>query len=170
MGRTLFNFITQSPYLETFLCSSTGVTSTLDLCIVSSSLLSVATSIALGDIGSDHYPVKLTLKVKSPLILTAAKPKWKIPTKYRPIWKKWKDCLESEAEILEDSSCENTNLSSFIDTLNSPASQVFKKQSGVYNQKYSKSWWNEECSKIVAMRRLAKRKFSRHNTVQNMLA
>ena len=47
---------------------------------------------------------------------------------------------------------------------------VFSHTKGIYSPKYCAPWWNEKCSSARALKRRAKRRLQRHNSVENLCA
>ena len=117
----------------------------------------------LDEIGSDHIPIKVTLKQEpvSAQICTIRK------------WKFNKDNLQQFTNRITTSQLQMPNniniiVEDFTDRLNKAASSSMKKTSGKIKTRKNAVWWDEECSRVVGARRKAFRKLSRHPTSQNL--
>ena len=66
--------------------------------------------------------------------------------------------------------CVNDSLIFFIAALITVGQAVFSHTKGIYSPKYCAPWWNEKCSCARALKRRAKRKLQRHNSVEHLCA
>ena len=139
-----------------------GTKSAIDLCFCSSMLLpeiSVQTGPCLG---SDHLPVLVDLNIAP--VTQKVKLRKRYLTK-NVNWEAWRSGLP-KLEWSNNLSMNNA-IELFMENVKS-SSHTIKESSGMYNPKYSKDWWNEECAKLVALRRRAKNRFSRYPTEHNL--
>ena len=148
--------------LPTYMHASTGATSTLDLHFTSANLISLQEIEKLDCIGSDHYPLMMTLKLKPKIQRIKFLPKWKINDFN---WSKWAQGLKDIKWNSELSIDESNEI--LIDCLTNSKFQP-KSTTGEYNPKYNKPWWNEECDKLVALRKQAKNIVRRNATAQTI--
>ena len=156
------------PGITTYVSASSGSQSTLDLHLVSSNLLPSSEITACPCVGSDHYPLQLTLSIKPILQTVKFLPKWKLDN---VDWKLWAAGL-SPLEWAGD-----TDSATNLDTANeklikclTKSSYTIKRTTGEYNPRYNKTWWNNECARLVALRRRAKKKVCRNATAETIAA
>ena len=170
-GRELATYITDhldmalitTPGLKTYTDSRTGKTSTLDLAMCSNNLIHVTEISLLGDSGSDHTPVKISLALTPDTIQRRKRPKWKL--KDNKI-QEWKEAVQPLRTADNDIATEVEN---YTRSLTEPAQTVFGKTSGLQKTKFSKPWWTPECSKVVAQRRRARKTMERRPTIANII-
>lgn len=170
-GRELSSYIADhqnmalitTPGLPTYTDNRTGKTSTLDLAMCSNNLIHVAETFLLGDSGSDHMPVKISLLLTPDTVRRKKRPNWKIKEDKIPIWKnKVLPLRTADNEI-------GIEIENFTKSLIEPAQEIFGKTSGQQKPKYAKAWWTPECSKIVAQRRRARKTMERRPTIGNII-
>ena len=151
------------PDLPTYMDPRTGRTSTIDLCVVSANLIA-RSSIEVGpDLGSDHNPVIATFNHKPVSIPLKFMPKWKLADVK---WPEWRDGLRN-IQWEEDKDIAYLN-NKFITNIKKSKYEL-QRTTGHYNPKFSKPWWNQECSKLVAVRRKMKNAFRRRPTEENRM-
>lgn len=107
VAKSFYEFILTQPYslvtpvgFQTRFNVHSGTYSTLDLSLVSPNLLD-SISIKLGrDLGSDHFPVMLTIGIESNLTIRSKRPNWKIKD---DSWATWSSNLKILQTTLESS-------------------------------------------------------------------
>ena len=57
----------------------------------------------------------------------------------------------------------------FINTLTTRAEELWGKTKGITNSKYSKPWWSNECSLVIARRRRAQKLMERRPDILNII-
>jgi len=159
-GRSLENILLNNaalslltpPALPTFFSAYHNSFSTLDLSIISSNLLPLASVCTDSDMGSDHYPVVTCIGVEASTVQYRARPSWRFEG---GSWGAWAVALQQrgtpplqEFEV----SCKN-----FTESIISASIQAFPQTKEVVNPRYNKSWWTCECAQAVEARRAAKR-------------
>jgi len=148
--------------LPTYVSPVSGRTSTLDLCFLSSNLMTGATAELGPCLGSDHYPVIIKLQQNVQSRVLGKRPKWILD---KVDWGLWKNGLP-EIELNGNESIEeiNNSLGQYL----KQSEYNIKQSSNKYNPKFNSPWWNAECSRLVAIRRRAKNIFRRHPTEENL--
>ncbi|CAF3428385.1 unnamed protein product [Rotaria socialis] len=172
-GRSLFNFILQSPticlltppYLPTHYCQGSGIHTTIDLCLGSNIFLPITSTQVLPDSGSDHLPIMVAISMSPSYSASKSTPRWII--KDKSSLRKFQNDIVLNVDGLQ--SCDDlvTNLQT---TFNLTASDHFRKSRGISKSNFSKPWWSPECSKAVAQRRRAKHLLSRSPNDENLFA
>ena len=152
------------PLLPTYVNPITGSTSTLDLCLVSTDLIAYSEVMTGGDLSSDHYPVIISLNKKVRIT----------PMKYRPRWKldgvDWQKFVGGQERMQIDEGMELSQQVVLFETKIVNSTYRVEKTKGIYNPKYCRPWWNDECAKLVALKRKAKNAFRRRPVQQNLIA
>ena len=148
--------------MQTYLSSTTGNTSTLDLCFCSSDVISDISVNTGPCLGSDHYPIKIEIN------MTPSKQPIKFRRRYKlqnVDWDKWqiglKPLISTEEMNLEE------KYSQLVTCIKSSSEEIHLTK-GEYIPKYNINGWDSECSKLVAIRRKAKNNFKRHPTDSNL--
>ena len=149
------------PGLITYVSFTDNHKSTLDLCFISANLTMGATCKRGPDITSDHAPVEVGIIHKPKFFSMKKRPKWNVD---EVDWILWREGLP-RISYRDDQSVEAINENLVTSIKNS--SYTISKTSGQYHPKYSKPWWNTECSRLTAIRRCMKRLFNRHPTEDN---
>lgn len=113
-------------------------------------------------LGSDHFPIIVAL--------SCSPDTQEIRSRKRYItkdvdWDSWRQGLP-DIEWDDNISIEQAN--ALITTKIKLSTNKIKQTSGKYNPKYNKSWWNKDCSRLVALRRKAKNKFRKQPTEENI--
>ena len=148
--------------LVTFIHSATGSPSVIDLCFSSSNIAADITVEREECLGSDHFPIKITLN-KSPASQTiTTRKRYKIKTVN---WAQWRAGLPNLVWG-EDESAESINRM-LIESIKSSSVQI-EKTSGKYNPKYNTPWWDDECERLVSLRKTAKGRLRRCQNAQNI--
>ena len=150
------------PELTTYIDGRTGQESTLDLCVLSSDLIPDCEVKTLGCVGSDHYPISLSLNIKPFLQPIKLRPKWKLDN---IDWNQWRNGLP-DLQWNDDLTLDESN-DRLVRCLKQSTYRIHKTNSN-YKPHYPKPWWNKECSKLVALRRRAKNKVRRNATAQTI--
>ena len=137
--------------------------STLDLTLVTSLLLDKVEVSVGRDLGSDHLPVMVNLKIYLETIPISRRPSWKIDDSK---WSQWQISLgdissQSELEDIDE------EVARFTALLNKSSLKVFGRTSSSVVQKFSRPWWSPECGKQVALRHKARRFHERNPTQYN---
>ena len=149
----------------TYFHTATRKFSTLDLCFVSSSLMS-SSNVFLGeDMGSDHCPLKISINFKPDLTPFKRRKRWIFGNS--KTWSDWRGALPVRTE--NESSLENS-YNKFLQSLSDTSRKFFKSTKEIVNPKYSKTWWNQECEFYIKIRRNKKNIFHKHPTVENLVA
>ena len=150
------------PKLVTYVDFARGTVSTLDLCIVTSNLLSNSSVDTGPDIGSDHLPVEILIN-KQPIVNEIkVRPKWKLEGIN---WGEWASKLPEIAGNYDELTIDMMNEQIVTNVKNSQ--YIIDRTKDTINLKYNKPWWNSTCSKYVAKRRQARRVFLSHPTDVN---
>jgi len=137
--------------LPTYVSPVTGRSSTLDLCFLSTNLIIGATAEIGPCLGSDHYPVAIKLQQNVQSRESGKRPKWKLD---KVDWSLWRIKLP-EVEMHDNDSIEEMNSKLEYSLKNSRYD--IERSSNKYNPKFHSPWWNSECSRLVALRRRAKK-------------
>jgi hypothetical protein len=172
-GRSLENILLNNaalslltpPSLPTFFSAYHNSFSTLDLSIISTNLLPVASVSTESDMGSDHYPVITCVGVEASTIHRRARPSWRFE---RGSWGAWAAALQLGGitpSLDFEVSCQN-----FTDSIVSSSTKVFPKTREVVNPRYNKSWWTSECARAVKARSLAKNTLISQPSPANLIA
>jgi hypothetical protein len=149
------------PGAVTYIHPATGRTSVLDLCFCTADLLPDIITSQGPCLGSDHYPIEVTLNTAP--FLQPIKTRQRYKTK-NVDWAAWTAGLP-EISWEDGFQLDNANANLITQLCNS--SHEIEKSSGIYNPRFNKSWWTPDCARVVAMRRKAKNVFRRHPTEYN---
>ena len=150
------------PRLVTYVDFARGTPSTLDLCIVSSNLRTNSSLQTGPDLGSDHAPIEVLLNKQPDSRPMKIRPRWKLDGIN---WGQWSRGLPDINVDLDNGNLDEIN-SRIVASLKSSTYSI-DRTSGLIIPKYSKPWWDSNCSKLVAMRRRARRRFLSHPTDEN---
>ena len=148
------------PGLTTYVSASSGSQSTLDLHLLSPNLLPSSEIVVCPCVGSDHYPLELTLRIKPLLQTIKFLPKWKLDNVRWDLWAAGLPPLQWDIESAADLDAANEKLVSCL----TKSSYKIKQTSGEYNPRFNKPWWNEECERLVEIRKRAKKIVCRNAT------
>jgi len=153
----------------TYIDNRTGTASCLDLCVVSQNLRLVGSMERVGDIGSDHFPVKSTFGIKISKSNLKSSRKWKVA---QADWSKYAERLTENKEmppldILPASAEEHNRIltSKIIDAANASIPRT----TGEKKFNFSTPWWDKTCSEAVALRKSAKRKLWKCPSPENLI-
>ena len=149
----------------TYINPGTGKRSCLDLCLSSPSIAPLIDMSLLHDIGSDHDPVHIIVKLQ-PLIVEKNYPrKWKVNDKDLL---KFKEILSTkQSEIIHPNNL-NKIVGEFTDRIYTAASETIKRTTGRPVIKKQACWWNDTCRVAVAERRTAKRNLEKYPSKDNI--
>ena len=159
-GRSLENILLNNatlslltpPSLPTFFSTYHNSFSTLDLSIISTNLLPLASVSTESDMGSDHYSVITCVGIEAPTVHYRARPSWRFE---RGSWGAWAVALQQRGITPShnfEASCED-----FANSIVSSSAEVFSQTKEIVNPRYNKPWWTCECAQAVEARRAAKR-------------
>ena len=143
----------------TYLSPLTGKLSCLDLCLTSANL-SALTSIELStDVGSDHRAIMVKVHIKYSSYTCIQPQKFKLNNKCE---------LENfvlELENIANNNCIAVTLEEKNEIVTSKiinaAKNNLSQTTGNAHKKKCTPWWNERCSKVVAERRVARKKLEK---------
>ena len=149
----------------TYVNARTGKRSCLDLCFASSNVAAEAEISALGDVGSDHIPVKTVLNI--------------VPNVSAKLYtKKWKTNVVNLAEFtarveVDDCGIRSPNnidelAEGFANCVFKAATDTVERSSGKPSHRKRTVWWSQECSRAVAERRRARRKLEKYPSDENI--
>ena len=158
-GNMLENFISEScfcivnPYnFYIHLNISTGCLACLDLCFASTSIVSDTKLTKLGNVGSDHLPIKLEFDVQQFRNELKVRRKWKINEKS---FESFSNDIEPNKMVMSVD-IEN-RVADFSNRVLAAASKNFAKTSGKIILRKSVIWWDDECSsKLKEVRKARK--------------
>ena len=154
------------PFLPTYTDRRTGLSSCLDLCLASSSLL-LSGEVRCGpDLGSDHLPLVCEFSFGVNKGPAAFLPRWIIK---RANWTSWTAALEESTPIMVPCSVEELN-SSVTDRILEVSRQFIPQSSGVVRHRRQTPWWDSECARSVALRRQAKNLLRKTPSSANLVA
>ena len=169
-GRSLYRLLNEKANLHlaspnklaTYINPVNGSQSNLDLCFSSSNISSDITVSSGPCLGSDHYPVIVTLSITPNTQHIQFRKRWKLKDVNWPLWRMGL----ANIEIDENTSIEEKyeKITNALKTSN----YKIEKTSGIYNPKYKVPGWDAECSCLTAIRKKAKNKFRRYPTEQNL--
>ena len=160
---SILNDIDSPTYIDNF----TGKTSCLDLCSASHTLSNNANYTRGKDVGSDHFPIEISVGViinKNDMQCNA---RWKLK---KADWKSWKrelsNCDNYDYILPLDSDTHNRYLTEKILIA---AENHIPKSNGKKQIKRYTPWWDDECKRAVQKRNTAKNLLLHHPTRQNLL-
>ena len=150
------------PGLTTYIHSANGSESVLDLCFSSASIASGINAKQGPCLGSDHYPICVSILLQQMLQSLKKRKRYKLN---EVKWDKWTAGLP-DLEWNENLSISEAS-NSLIHALKNSTYKI-DQTSDIYQPKYNKPWWDTECSKLVAFRRKAKKEFCKNQTAVNL--
>ena len=153
------------PDLITYFNPYSGRTSTIDLQFCSPHYTGLVDVLAMGDLGSDHYPLLTSVAIKPDLQSRSKRPKWILDENK---WGDWLKVLEDERPPTHLPPLKEEMIN-FTKPLIKAGEDTFKKSSSKVIEKFNKYWWNADCSRATALRRRAKRKMINQGTWANIL-
>ena len=148
----LFNLLTPKA-LKTHQNPTTGLYSTIDLMFGSGNFTSVDDVVVHDPLGTDHNPVMYCFNYiyNSPRNQSPAT--WNFG---KIDWKKWKSDIKSAIDLNKNHSYEQ--LSNIIQDVSQKHTSLTSKD---IKPKYRKKFWSADCSKMVALRRRARKRFQK---------
>ena len=141
----------------TYVCAHTGKRSCLDLCMTSSNIAPAAEISTLADVGSDHIPVKTILNIVPHVTNKVYSQRWKCNFDNLAAFTarvELENCSENcpnNIDVLADS---------FTERIYRAASETVDRTSGRPSDRKRTVWWSEQCSRVVAERRYARKQRS----------
>ena len=119
------------------------------------SLLPLITIKTKADMGSDHLPIEYTLALKTDKTVRGKRRKWIFDdTKWMNFKTKMSETILMPGTLIEEAN-------QFSQDIRNIGKEEFKQSSNKVTLKFNKPWWNQECSKKVAIRRRARRRMER---------
>ena len=151
--------------LPTYIDNSTGRTSTLDLCIASSSIANRAEFGRGQDIGSDHFPVEISIGISVFKSEMKRATRWKLK---KVEWAKWSEnlCGVSEYILPTDTISHNQKLT---DKILRASNSFIPKSKTEKSLKRCTPWWDQECKDAITNRNVAKNILIRHPLLGNLI-
>ena len=137
--------------------------STIDLCFASSELSLESNVKVIDDFGSDHELISITFNVKTNFQNIKTRRKWKFGES--PDWANWGKLLDEPiytGDVIND-----YNL--FVNNIVKTSDAFFGRTSGNFKPKYSKPWWNSDCSKASIDKKKAKRALKHNPSPENLI-
>ena len=139
---------------HTFLSSSNGTRSAIDLAASSPSLSAWFQFTVHDDlIFSDHFPILLHFTFSQSLLPPPRIPCWSMK---RADWACFRKAVEDEAEEME-----NNDISDLLSII-SKAAEACIPITGPHRRRQATPWWTPECSHAVAKRKRALRSYQKH--------
>ena len=154
------------PFLPTYTDRRTGLSSCLDLCLVSPSLLLHGEVRCGPDLGSDHLPLLCQFNFGVSKGAATFLPRW--VTK-RADWGSWTAALEQSPPVMVPCSVEELN-SSVTNCILDASKQFIPQSSGHVRHRRQTPWWDTECARSVALRRQAKKLLWKTPSSVNLIA
>ena len=161
-GRNLFDLLSyqqfsllNTPGIPTRIDPFSGKTSTIDLCF-GSGMFSIPYLFKTdNNLGSDHFPVIVDYNNIASLALQFRRPRWN----FNGDQNKW-SYYQEKLEISSDNNDDDKSLSHRVEEKTSrivdTGKEIFFLGSGkICCKRTKKPWWNAECSKAVAVKRRA---------------
>ena len=153
--------------LPTHYNTGTGTFSTLDLTFVSAQFCPIS-QIAVGkDIGSDHYPVIISVAIKPTIAKFKCRPKWKFES---GSWDHRSKQLPPVDKHIVNNENINDSCLKFVTNITETSALRVKQTKEDVTPRYSKPWSTPRCAELVALKRAANRQHSRHPTMINLVA
>ena len=149
--------------MYTYISFSNLKKSCLDICLTSPNIAPLTAIERKRDIGSDHFPVKVTVNLAPAIQIIKIQKRWIFENVK---WNEWRNSIPKLTEMLPDSV---DNMSEKITNRILYASHKnIKETSGIFNPNKRSSWWSEDISKKVAERRRAKKLLEQHPLLANL--
>ena len=121
------------------------------------------------NIGSDHLPIHLKLQLCPSSIQPQLKrQRWKLP-KVDNQWTEWTKALAAVELSVNPGTPIEEKLEIFTTVIKLKSANIFDMTKPMFRPKHSRPWWNQDCSKQVALRRKAYRQYERHRTTENKI-
>ena len=169
-GRMLETLLTEddiclinSVDMYTYISFSSLKKSCLDVCLTSSNIAPLASIQRMRDVGSDHYPVKVTMDMAPAIQQIKVQKRWILENVN---WNNWRNDLSSTNRILPDT-VENIN-KDLISRMMQATQNNIRESSGILNPSKRTSWWSQDISRKIAERRKAKRTLEHHPLIANL--
>ena len=147
-----YNLLTPKA-LETHLNLTTGLYSTIDLMFGSGIFTSVDEVVVQNPLGTDHNPVMYCFNCNNDVTFNNAPSSWNLN---KINWKNWKDDIKTT--LIPDKLYSYEELTNVIKNVTENHSTLSSKK---IKTKYRKNFWDAECSKMVALRRRARKCFQK---------
>ena len=150
--------------LPTYYNVNNGKTSTIDLCFVSSNLFQHGDIQILDhNLDSDHEIIQIGVVFTIDLQKIECRPKWKFRGGNK--WDDWRQQLPELKSNQEFASKYAETMENLIST----SRRIFGMTKGIYNPKYSKPWWNQECSEKTEAKKKARKQLKLNPTPSNLI-
>ena len=142
---------------------ATRTRSCLDLCLTSPNITPITHVETLGDVGSDHLPIKIMCMMQAQINPGTGRKRWKVN---KENLKKFSDGIEptkhfhpmSIEEVTED----------FTKRLHDSAEKHIGQTSGEYKPKKCTLWWDQECDGAIKEQRRAFKQLQKQPTAANI--
>lgn len=168
-GKKIENFIELSDLLllnttqPTYLSSTYGTFSSLDLSLCSSTIYNNLDWIVLPDLhGSDHFPIQIKFLNSNNSVRT--NPKWLLD---KADWPKFTSLATPPQKSPSDLSIEE-GCESILNAITQAANTSIPKTSGS-PKRPTVPWFNKQCKEAIKYRRRAYKKFQKHMTTENLI-
>ncbi len=173
-GISLYNFLTNSinhslltpKGLPTYFDRRHGTYSTIDLTIGSGRFCHINEIKSGPGIGSDHFPIIHSYNVSPSTETLYGRNKWNFKN---VDWAKYKMAV-SELVIDNENSRFPENVTTFTENIISAGKMVASFGPSKKSFKHNRAFWDQECSRTVANRRKAQRKFAKFPNVENKIS
>ena len=172
-GKALFNFIQSSPYalltppgLETRIDPVTGRTSTLDLALGTGNFACPEKIYACQSIGSDHFPIIIDYTRTMEINYQTKRPQWNFSKNTENNFKNYENVVATYSCVEEDLEKEVEQITSHIIE---SAKSCFNLKRGKICSRPPRPFWNEDCSRAVAIKRRAFNRWRRRPKLENKL-
>ena len=140
--------------------------STLDLSIVSPHLVPISQIWTERDLGSDHFPVVVTLDCSPSVVPFKARRRWRFDP---DSWAAFRGQLPSLGETVSVLDV-TTDALHFAETVYSASLATFPLSRELVKPQYSKPWWTDSCAAAVLAKRRARCLYTREPTTANLIA
>lgn len=172
-GISLFNFITQSSHhtlltpkgLRTFFDRRHGTYSTLDLTLGSGNFSQIGFIQSGPGIGGDHFPIIHKFNFSPTTETMQNQRKWNL----RNInWGTYMKTINETINKVENKKFPD-NVKAFSDCLVNAGRKVANLGQTTKKAKFNRAFWDEECSRAIAIRRNYQRKFAKFPNIENKI-
>ena len=144
------------PDLPTYMHVYIGKTACIDLCLCCPTLLPKLSVNTQADMGSDHLPVLVKMQISPEKVARGRRKKWKTKNANATTWTAWQTNVNNfPPQVYDPLEDRYKHLKESILT---PSAEIFKKSSDKIETKHNYPWWNEECSRVTALRKRARRR------------
>ena len=151
--------------LPTYIDYTTGRTSNLDLCITSPCIANRAEFDRGQDIGSDHFPIEISIGITIFKSDMKGISRWKLK---KVEWEKWSEdlCKERDYFLPADTV---THCRKLTEKILSTSNSFIAKSKTEKSLKRCTPWWDQDCKDAVADRNAAKNALLRHPLPGNLI-